>query len=130
MTPWLPCRFPAEAGHDRDGAIGAAGQSFTPTPPRPHRGGGGRFTACAFCSRPPFVWRVRVGACRFPAEAGRDLDRGSRAAGQRLTPTPAPIEWTYLDWSQLSVRKLRKIVGFDSKTNPANPLTIPFGIET
>src|SRR6266850_4788592 len=68
--------------------------------------------------------------CRFPAEAGQDRDMVSRAAGQRLTPTPAPIEWTYLDWSQLSVRKLRKIVGFDSKTNPANPLTIPFGIET
>src|SRR5882762_1909955 len=30
-------------------------------------------------------------SCRFPAEAGRDRDRVSRAAGQRLTPTPAPI---------------------------------------
>jgi drug/metabolite transporter (DMT)-like permease len=35
-------------------------------------------------------------SCRFPAEGGSDLDRVSRAAGQRLTPTPAPIGWTYL----------------------------------
>src|SRR6266481_505502 len=59
--------------------------------------------------------------CRFPAEAGRDRERVSRAAGQRLTPTPAPIGWTYLDWSQFLVRRLRKMVDFDSKTNPAGP---------
>src|SRR6266404_747737 len=26
MTPWLPCRFPAEAGHDRERVSRAAGQ--------------------------------------------------------------------------------------------------------
>src|SRR6202008_93628 len=35
-------------------------------------------------------------SCRFPAEAGHDRERGSRAAGQRLTPTPAPIGRTHL----------------------------------
>src|SRR6266478_8247284 len=37
-------------------------------------------------------------------------------------PTPTPIGWTYLNWSQFLVRKLRKMVGFDSKTNPADPI--------
>src|SRR4029077_6834151 len=32
MTPWLPCRFPAEAGHDRERVSRAAGQRLTPTP--------------------------------------------------------------------------------------------------
>src|SRR6266446_8853001 len=59
--------------------------------------------------------------CRFPAEAGHDRERVSRAAGQRLTPTPARIEWTYLDWSQLSVRKLRKIVGFRFQNESSQP---------
>src|SRR4029077_8608747 len=40
-----------------------------------------------------------------------------------------PIGWRHLNWSQISVRRLRKMVGFDSKTNPADPLAIPFGIE-
>src|SRR5258705_13444798 len=36
-------------------------------------------------------------------------------------PTPTPIGWTHLDWSQILVRRLRKMVDFDSKTNPAAP---------
>src|SRR6267143_4242883 len=31
------------------------------------------------------------------------------------------IGWTHLDWSQFLVRRLRKMVDFDSKTNPADP---------
>src|SRR6266481_4154620 len=30
MTPWVSCRFPAEAGRDRDRVLPAAGQRLTP----------------------------------------------------------------------------------------------------
>src|SRR6266481_6726430 len=66
--------------------------------------------------------------CRFAAEAGRDRDGVGRAE-QSFTLTPAPIGRAHLNWSQFLVRELRKTVGFDSKTNPADPLAIPFGIE-
>ncbi len=39
-----------------------------------------------------------------------------------ISPLPQPLGGTHLNWSQFLVRKLRKMLGFDSKTNPANPI--------
>ncbi len=39
-----------------------------------------------------------------------------------ISPPPQPLGGTHLNWSQFLVRKLRKLVGFDSKTNPADPI--------
>jgi hypothetical protein len=56
---------------------------------------------------------------------GTGLARLSKAS-----PLPGPYRArAHLNWSQFLVRELRKTVDFDSKTNPADPLAIPFGIE-
>src|SRR6266404_7188505 len=68
MTPWLPCRFPAEAGRDRDKVSRAAEQRLTPPRPAPIEGAG-EDSRHALSIPAPLLWgRVRVAALHDLAE--------------------------------------------------------------
>src|SRR5712664_4026002 len=94
MTPWLPCRLPAEAG----------GKGLPPPRPAPiEEGGGGRFTACAFYSRPPSMGAGQGGGPVDFLQKQGAIETGFLVRLGKGSPPPRPLSGGHISEELLAV---------------------------
>src|SRR6266403_704537 len=96
MTPWLPCRFPAEAGGAREGAL-------LPSPPPLKKGAGEDSRHSLSIPAPLFVgagqgggpadFLQKQGTKAHPHPGPPPLKKGAGEDSRHALSIPAPLLW-------------------------------------